>query len=155
MTDGSLVIKILRRNSEFSKLELNPNGLLNLKGNLTIAIPKKSNIFIEQTIREKDNASQIHNIFQADLWRMRLTAAKYTLQILKTGDSNFSSGLVTPIKLNSSVYGVGPEFLITLTLENMSTMNIVTNLSVLFHAHPELYRIEKILSQITPLIPGE
>lgn len=135
-------------------MELNPNGLLNSKGNLSIAIPKKSNIFIEQTIREKDNASQVHNIFQADLWRMRLTAAKYTLQILKTGDSNFSSGLVTPIKLNSSVYGVGPEFLIKLTLENMSTMNIVTNLSVLFHAHPELYRIEKIFAQITPLIPG-
>lgn len=145
----------MRRNAEFTKLELDPKGLINAKGNLSLAIPKKSNIFIEQTIREKDNASQIHNIFQADLWRMRLTAAKYTLQILKTGDSNFSSVLVTPIKLNTSVYGVGPEFLVTLALENMSTMNIVTNLSVLFHAHPEFYKIEKLFSQLSPLIPGE
>lgn len=154
-TDGSIDIKILRRNAEFTKLELDPKSLMNSKGNLSLAIPKKSNIFIEQTIREKDNACQIHNIFQADLWRMRLTAAQYTLEILKTGDSNFSSGSMTSIKLNTLVYGVGPEFLVTLTLENMSTMNIVPNLSVLFHAHPDLYKIDKIFSLLSPLIPGE
>jgi Bardet-Biedl syndrome 1 protein len=125
------------------------------KKNFSIAVPKKSNIFIEQTLREKENAQQIHNIFQTDLWRMRLTAAKITLHVLKTGDSTFSGGLHTPIKLLSEIYGVGPQFTLALTLENMSATNVVTNLSILFHANTELYKIENVYSKITPLIPGK
>jgi hypothetical protein len=41
------------------------------------------------------------------------------------------------------------------TLENISATKIVSNLSVLLHANPEHYKIEKMFAQITPLVPGE
>jgi len=49
--------------------------------------------------RERENAAAIHNIFQSELWRMRLEAAKVTVDILRTGDSTFSGDLQTPLKL--------------------------------------------------------
>lgn len=86
---------------------------------------------------------------------MRLTAAKITLHVLNTGDSTISGGLHTPIKILSEIFGVGPQFTLSVTLENMSATNVVTNLSILFHAHTELYKIDNVYMSITPLIPGE
>lgn len=57
---------------------------LNSLGSVNLSIPKKTKIFIEQTIREREHAAIIHNMFQSELWRMRLTAAKTTLEILKS-----------------------------------------------------------------------
>jgi Bardet-Biedl syndrome 1 protein len=75
---------------------------------MSVAIPKKSKIFVEQMNREKESAVAIHNIFQSELWRMRLEAAKVTVDILRTGDSTFSGDLQTPIKLLAQVDGLGP-----------------------------------------------
>lgn len=60
------------------------NNNSNLLGTVNLSIPKKTKIFIEQTIREREHAATIHNMFQSELWRMRLTAAKTTLEILKS-----------------------------------------------------------------------
>jgi Bardet-Biedl syndrome 1 protein len=120
----------------------------------TLAIPKKSKIFTEQTIRERENAAAIHNIFQSELWRMRLEAAKVTVDILRTADSTFSGDHQTPLKLLVQVDGLGPDFLLTLTLENISATKIVKNLSILLHSNPNHYKIENPFMQLTPLVPG-
>ena len=41
-----------------------------------------------------------------------------------------------------------------LTLENISTTKIATNLAVLLHADPELYKIDTRYVQLTPIVPG-
>lgn len=64
--------------------ESEQNNNLNSLSSVNLSIPKKTKIFIEQTIREREHASTIHNMFQSELWRMRLTAAKTTLEILKS-----------------------------------------------------------------------
>lgn len=58
-TAGSLIIKILKRTAEF-KVNVDTNNLLNdvavpAAGNLMI--PKKTKVFVEQTLRERENAS--------------------------------------------------------------------------------------------------
>lgn len=122
--------------------------------NIAVAVPKKTKIFIEQTVREKENASAIHNIFQSELWRMRLEAAKVTVDILRTGDSTFSGDFQTPLKLLAQVDGLGPDFLLSVTLENISATKIVRNLSILLHANPEHYKIARMYAELTPLVPG-
>lgn len=56
--DGSFIVKILKRTAEF-KVDENDNHLHDGTGNSSskLQIPKKSKIFLEQTIRECDNAS--------------------------------------------------------------------------------------------------
>lgn len=126
----------------------------NEPSNMTLAIPKKTKIFIEQTVRERENSIPIHNIFQSELWRMRLEAAKVTVEILRTGDSTFSGDYQTPLKLLAQVDGLGPDFLLTVTLENISVAKIVTNLTILLHADPNHYKIENRYVELTPLMPG-
>lgn len=153
--DGSLLIKILKRTAEFSLSFETGSKAAAETSNMTVAIPKKTKIFIEQTVRERENSSAIHNIFQSELWRMRLEAAKVTVDILRTGDSTFSGDFQVPLKLLAQVDGLGPDFLLTVTLENISATKVVTNLSVLLHANPEHYKIEKRYFEITPLMPGK
>lgn len=56
--DGSFIVKILKRTAEF-KVDTNDNHLNDGTGSSTskLQIPKKSKVFLEQTIRECDNAS--------------------------------------------------------------------------------------------------
>lgn len=154
-TDGSLLIKILKRTADFSKPLESKENPLSEPTNMAIAIPKKTKIFIEQTVRERENSSAIHNIFQSELWRMRLEAAKVTVEILRTGDSTFSGDYQTPLKLLAQVDGLGPDFLLTVTLENISATRVVTNLSILLHADPRHYVIVRRYAEITPLLPGK
>lgn len=154
LIDGSLLIKILKRTAEFSQPFESGIKLTDEPTSMSVAIPKKTKIFLEQTVRERENATSIHNIFQAELWRMRLEAAKVTVDILRTGDSTFSGDFQTPLKLLAQVDGLGPDFLLTVTLENISATKTVTDLSVLLHANPEHYRIEKRFAELTPLMPG-
>lgn len=153
--DGSLLIKILKRTAEFTQSLVPSNQSANEPSNLNLAIPKKTKIFIEQTVRERENAPAIHNIFQSELWRMRLEAAKVTIEILRTGDSTFSSDYQTPLKLLAQVDGLGPDFLLTVTLENISVAKVVGNLSILLHADPSHYKINQRFANLTPLMPGE
>lgn len=56
--DGSFIVKILKRTAEF-KVDTNDNHLSDGTGNSSskLQIPKKSKVFLEQTVRECDNAS--------------------------------------------------------------------------------------------------
>lgn len=156
LLDGSLLIKILKRTADFTMKTLETlNDDEKTVNNENFPIPKKSKIFSEQMIRERVNAAAIHNIFQSELWRMRLEAAKVTVDILRTADSTFSGDHQTPLKLLAMVDGLGPDFLLTLTLENISATKIVKNLSILLHANPSHYRIERNFVQLTPLVPGK
>lgn len=85
---------------------------------------------------------------------MRLEAAKVTVDILRTGDSTFSGDFQTPLKLLAQVDGLGPDFLLTVTLENISATKIVRNLSILLHANPDHYKISRMFAELTPLVPG-
>lgn len=122
---------------------------------MNLAIPKKTKIFIEQTVRERENSPAIHNIFQSELWRMRLEAAKTIVEILRTGDSTFSGDHQMPLKLLAQVDGLGPDFLLTVTLENISASKMASQLSVLLHADPSHYKIDKRYVELTPLMPGK
>lgn len=128
---------------------------MNEPSNMSLAIPKKTKIFIEQTVRERENSTAIHNIFQSELWRMRLEAAKVTVEILRTGDSTFSGDYQTPLKLLAQVDGLGPDFLLTVTLENISETKTVADVSILLHANPNHYKIGRRYAEITPLMPGK
>ena len=149
------MIKILKRTADFTKTFEISQKSEEEAANMTLAIPKKSKIFTEQTIRERENAPAIHNIFQSELWRMRLEAAKVTVDILRTADSTFSGDHQTPLKLLTQVDGLGPDFLLTITIENISATKIVGNLSILLHANPNHYKIENNFAMLTPLLPGE
>jgi Bardet-Biedl syndrome 1 protein len=46
------------------------------------------------------------------------------------------------------------DFLLTITLENISATKIVTNLTIIIHANPNHYKVDKLCAELTPLVPG-
>lgn len=56
LTDGTLIIKILKRTAEFTIETIDFNDRRYERSG-SIQIPKKTKVFIEQTIRERENAA--------------------------------------------------------------------------------------------------
>ncbi|EAT38940.1 AAEL009211-PA [Aedes aegypti] len=155
-SDGSLIVKILKRTAEFSTTD----NIYDIKtaseeASGSLQIPKKTKIFVEQTLREKEHAAAIHNSFQSELWRMRLTAARATVDVINSADSNVSGDVgLTPIKMAAEVLGLGPVFKLYLVLENISARKEASGLNVLIQADHRHYLADRPYLKLPMLVPG-
>ncbi|KAI4461307.1 bardet-biedl syndrome 1 protein [Holotrichia oblita] len=79
-TGGAINFKILKRTADFNfgDGEMNSNPIQQTK---PLPLPKRSKLFLEQSMRERQNAVDMHQLFQKDLIRLRLTAARATVQM--------------------------------------------------------------------------
>ena len=59
------------------------------------------------------------------------------------------------IKASGWIVGLGRDFILYVTLENISATKIATNLYIIIHADPSLYKIEKRFVELSPIVPGE
>lgn len=85
----------------------------------------------------------MHQNFQKDLIRLRLTAARALVQI--QSDNSGVGNEKELVKLSAQVLGLGPKFTLILTLENMSNENPLIGLSMLFHCKPTVYKLTKYI----------
>ncbi|XP_037939971.1 Bardet-Biedl syndrome 1 protein homolog [Teleopsis dalmanni] len=156
--EGELIVKILRRVAVFE-----PGTLVSDKNKqdqkttdeCILQKPKKSSIFVEQAAREKQNPKASYGSFQTELWRLRLTAARTTLDALQSLECTISSDIThAPVKLSAEVCGVGPAFRLYLTIHNLSTYKMAGNLKVLLHADRRHYTMVKSLAKLPSILPG-
>ncbi|KAH8239968.1 hypothetical protein KR032_009857 [Drosophila birchii] len=158
---GDIVVKILRRVSRF---EPKPGDLGNKRlgsdhGSIVDASildkPKKSSIFVEQAAREKQQAKATYGSFQVELWRLRHTAARATIDAINSSESTISGDLThAPVKLSAEVCGSGPAFRLYLTVQNLSTFKMASNLMVLLHADRRHYTVPQTLARLPSVLPG-
>lgn len=86
----------------------------------------------------------IYNNFLTELWRLRLTAARETVDIINSAESTISGDIgQTPIKLAAEVCGLGPVFQLFLIIENMSSRKIAADLCVLLHCDHRHFLLDK------------
>jgi Bardet-Biedl syndrome 1 protein len=76
---GGLSIKILKRNATFEGKEatLGPPAAQNTRLN----VPKKTKLFVDQTMRERQNCISMHRRFQQDLYLLRLKTAREYVKV--------------------------------------------------------------------------
>ncbi len=48
-------------------------------------MPKKTKLYVEQTQRERDQATEMHRLFQRDLCKLRLTTARSYVKVITDG----------------------------------------------------------------------
>lgn len=141
--DGSLIIKILKRTAEF-RIETIDFNTRHQERQGSLQIPKKTKVFVEQTIRERENAPAIYTNFLTELWRLRLTAARETVDVINSAESTISGDIGhAPIKLAAEVCGLGPVFRLFLIIENMAARRMASGLSVLLHCDQRHYLLEQ------------
>ncbi|XP_068898520.1 Bardet-Biedl syndrome 1 protein [Tenebrio molitor] len=146
---GTINFKILKRTADFnlSNQDKLAAPTVQIK---PLPLPKRSKLFIEQSMRERQNPIEMHQGFQQDLVRLRLTAARALVQNI--GDQSGAGNAQEQVKLSAQVLGLGPKFTLILTLENMSSDKAVYNFSVIFHARPTVYKLSNYVV-LVPLIP--
>lgn len=122
---GGLCMKILKRTADFN---VNNSISNSLSCNTSkFSIPKKTRLFVDQTIRERAEAKKIHNTFQQGFLRLRLTTAKRAFENLS---ENQAAG-PNPITLEANVLGLGPNYVIRILVTNISEGLFYTELYIL------------------------
>ncbi|CAD0196524.1 unnamed protein product [Chrysodeixis includens] len=152
---GNLMLKILKRTADFSAhaagVDLSPSVT---PGQRPWLIPKKSKLFLEQSMRERENAVLMHETFQHELNRLRLLAAKTLLEAHVKSDNSVGAGPMESMRLTAEVEGFGPVFRVTLIIENTSKEKAVLGLSILFHVHTINYKVSNPYIKVPLLSPG-
>ncbi|XP_029055928.1 Bardet-Biedl syndrome 1 protein homolog isoform X1 [Osmia bicornis bicornis] len=111
---GGLCVKILKRTADFSVHNIMSSSVLN--DGSKFLIPKKTRLFMEQTVRERSEAKKIHSTFQQGLLRLRLTVANKAFESLNEGQDMGPR----PITMEATVLGLGPDYQIRILLTNIS-----------------------------------
>ncbi|XP_076652721.1 BBSome complex member BBS1-like [Halictus rubicundus] len=111
---GGLCVKILKRTADFSVHSTTTNSLIN--DGSKFSIPKKTRLFVEQTIRERSEAKKIHSTFQQGLLRLRLIVAKKAMESLNESQ-DAGPRFIT---MEATVLGLGPNYQIRVLLTNVS-----------------------------------
>nr|CAI5861276.1 unnamed protein product [Callosobruchus analis] len=82
--EGTVIFRILKRTAEF---QLNTTENLPLYQTKPLPLPKRSALFLEQSMREQQTALDIHQCFQQDLIKFRLNAARELMKSELSGSS--------------------------------------------------------------------
>ncbi|XP_069683842.1 BBSome complex member BBS1 [Periplaneta americana] len=149
---GHLLVKILKRTAQFSA-QSSGAGMVPPQ-QIKMLVPKKTKLFMEQTLRERESAVAMHQKFQHDLFRLRLNTARACVNALQGCSNPFSTNIQEPLVMSAQVSGFGPTFKIHISLKNMSQSNPIKDLAITFHCDDKLYIIEKPFIQVPMLVPG-
>ncbi|KAM9763930.1 BBSome complex member BBS1 isoform 1-T1 [Dama dama] len=149
---GGLIMKILKRTAMFAEGGGEVDPLLSQPVKLNV--PRKTRIYVDQTLREREAGTAMHRTFQADLYLLRLRAARAYVQALESSLSPVSVTAQEPLKLHAVVQGLGPTFKLTLHLQNTSTARPVLGLVVCFLYNEVLYALPRAFFKVPLLVPG-
>lgn len=112
---GALTVRVLpRRTSLGGTKSAGPPA----EQSLPLAVPKKSRLYLTYAEREKASASRIHDVFQRDLMKLRLTAAKAYVRLVTHGRGPSTTVGGATVTLSCRVDGVGPLFRLVVKLSN-------------------------------------
>ncbi|XP_013878783.1 BBSome complex member BBS1 [Austrofundulus limnaeus] len=149
---GGLMVKILKRTAVFEDRDSTSGPPL--AQSIRLNVPKKTKLYVDQTLRERENGLSMHRTFQMDLSRTRLAAARAYIKALESSLTPVSSSLSEPLKLNAVVQGLGPSFKLTLNVQNTAACRPIMSLAISFLYDENLYRVRNPYMRIPLLVPG-
>lgn len=147
---GSLQVKILPRQAdlEISSQHTGPPP----EQDIPLQVPKKTKLYVEQTQREREQAVDMHRIFQRDLCKLRLSTARAYVKVLTDGQGPMSYSSSSSVRLNAQVQGLGPLFKIRLNVQNTG-QKVLYNIPIMLSA-ASMYSLSRSQVLLPLLIPG-
>lgn len=150
--NGALTVRLLRRVAKFSEKEMFAGAPP--EQNMRLNIPKKTKLYVDQTVREREHAADIYRAFQQDLMKLRLTVAQNYKRALDKSLTPMAQNESTPIKMSAQVQGIGPLFKLIIGIQNTSPSKPLIELYVIFRCDQTLYDVKQKLIQPGMLVPG-
>jgi len=146
---GALSLKIFRRAASID----GSNDGSSADETIPIKVPKKTQLFIENSKLEMDQAPEMHGIFQRELCKLRLNCARAYVKVITDGNGPISYSSKASVRLNADVQGLGPLFKLNLKIQNTGRQ-VLQNSFVTFAFDRTLYEVERPLFCIPFLTPG-
>ncbi|ODM95959.1 Bardet-Biedl syndrome 1 protein [Orchesella cincta] len=140
---GSLHVKILKRSADFTP-ELKEKGAGAMA---KLQIPKKTKLFVDQTMRERENS--------IDAFRMKLATARTLVHVLNTKQSPIQES----VKLSAEVLGLGPSFVVRIGVMNIGPKSGagstgISDLALFFHWNDKFYDVSPPIIHVPFLVPS-
>uniref|UniRef100_A0A1I7WK37 Cadherin domain-containing protein n=1 Tax=Heterorhabditis bacteriophora TaxID=37862 RepID=A0A1I7WK37_HETBA len=149
--NGGLIVKLFRRKALLDeKIDLNPHPRAY---NIKLNIPKKTRIFIDQTVREREHAVQINQTYQKDLFLIKHHTTSAFAHLSITATDTVSTNPNEPVDITVDVNGFGPSFRLIVKL-SCSSKNPLYNMWLSIVFNPSLYQFDTTLIPVSVLMPG-
>uniref|UniRef100_A0A8R1DS99 Bardet-Biedl syndrome 1 protein GAE domain-containing protein n=1 Tax=Caenorhabditis japonica TaxID=281687 RepID=A0A8R1DS99_CAEJA len=143
---------MFRRTANFNtRMDYNPTPPAHA---LKLAIPKKTKIFIDQTNRELELASKIHQAYQKELFNLRYKVAAECLQLVSSSSTTVSTTSTLPVEISVDIHGFGPSFRMVVHLLSSRKNNLYGMLLSII-SDPEMYEFTNPLIPIHSLATGQ
>ncbi|XP_015279385.1 PREDICTED: Bardet-Biedl syndrome 1 protein [Gekko japonicus] len=149
---GGLIIKILKRTAVFDKGDASVGAPI--AQSIKLSVPKKTKLYVDQTLRERECSVAMHQVFQMELNCLRLLATRTYAQALESSLTPIAETLQEPLKMNAVVQGIGPTFKLTLHLQTTSATRPAINLFISFRYDEGLYYMARPFFKAPMLVPG-
>ncbi|EDQ90689.1 uncharacterized protein MONBRDRAFT_24309 [Monosiga brevicollis MX1] len=151
-TDGSLFLARVKKGADFT----NRNRLQGAppEQNVRIKVPKKTQLYVDQTMREKAHAVQMHRIFQRDLYLMQLNIARNYVKAIKKSLAPDVKTQDVSLHVDAEVHGIGPHFKVIVKVQNTSPKQLARDIHISFHADPTMYELEDRVVHLPCAVPG-
>ena len=118
-----------------------------------LSIPKKTKLYVEQTQREREQATEMHRAFQRDLCKLRLATASAYVKLITDGQGPMSYSSGSARRLTAQVQGLGPKFKIKLSIQNTGNKGVQELYVVVIH-NTLLYKVKSCIFDLPVIIPG-
>jgi len=150
---GSLTTKMLARGADLEVQSVAPGPPP--EQDIPLSVPKKTKLYVEQTQRERDQAIDMHRIFQRDLCKLRLSTARAFVKVISDGAGPLSSSGSTSLRLDAKVAGLGPLFKLRLVLKNTGLRPLL-DVPLALAYNTAIYRVRgsSLVARIPVLVPG-
>uniref|UniRef100_A0A0N5C563 BBS1 domain-containing protein n=1 Tax=Strongyloides papillosus TaxID=174720 RepID=A0A0N5C563_STREA len=149
--NGGLMVKIFRRTAVLDSKE---TSKVQSTTTQKLSIPKKTKVFVNQSLRERENPIQMHKIYQRDLFMLKHYITKSYAELQ---GSHLASETYTKesnnVEMQVEVNGFGPEFRLVINLTS-TKKSIVKNLAIIILGNDEEYSIENSVILICCLVPN-
>jgi len=129
LKSGALDVKILPRTAN-----MEPVGVAKgppAEQDVPLNVPKKTKLYIEQTQRERKQAVEMHMIFQRELCKMKLKAARAYMETITSTEGNVSYAPGATLQVNALIQGLGPLFKLKCTVQNTGAKTIEGSFAVM------------------------
>ncbi|XXQ32716.1 Bardet-Biedl syndrome 1 N-terminal domain-containing protein [Plasmodiophora brassicae] len=154
-TTGAITMKILQRQAQLDANQQQQQQQASsgppAEQDEPLAIPKRTQLYVDQMNRERQQGPQMHMVFQRDLARLRLATAQAYAKVLAEGHGSVSSHL--SLRLNAQVLGLGPRFLIRLAFRNTGPSALL-DVPVCIMLDTQVYTIARPAFVVPAIVPG-
>lgn len=152
LKSGTIMLKMLPRTVSLEASASKSHGPPP-EQDVPLKVPKRTNLYVEQTEREKQFGVDMHRVFQRDLCKLRLHTARAYVKMLTDGKGTMSYNASTSVRLTAHVQGLGPLFRLKLNIQNTGTKALI-NIPIVFSYARDAYRMQKPYLCVPCLVPS-